>query len=43
LAGEHEVVQRPEQAEREVPVEIGSDGADPRIVREPAAELRVER
>jgi hypothetical protein len=36
-------MQRAEQPEREVPVEIGSDCADPRIVREPAAKLGVER
>jgi hypothetical protein len=36
-------MQRAEQAQRKVPVEIGSDGADPRIDREPATELRIER
>src|SRR5262249_49560781 len=43
LAREHEVVQPAEQAEREVPDEVGSDVADPRVLREPATQCCVER
>jgi hypothetical protein len=43
LLGEYEVVQPTEQAQREVPAEVGCKVADPRIIREPATECCVER
>ncbi len=32
-----------EQAQRDIPGEVGSDVTDPRIVREPATQSRVQR
>jgi hypothetical protein len=43
LVREDEVVQAAEQPERVVPVEVGIEIADPRILREPATQIRVER
>ena len=43
VTGEHEVVQAGEQAERIVPREVRRERADPRINREPATEVCVER
>ncbi len=42
LTGEHEVMERAEQAKRKVPVEVGGDLGNKRVVREAAAEIRVE-
>jgi len=42
LARKHEVVQPTEQPQRKVPGEIGSDVADPRILREPTTYLRIQ-
>jgi hypothetical protein len=41
--GEHEVVEAGEQPQRQVPLEVGSDVADPRVFREPATQPRVQR
>ena len=43
LVAEHEVVQAREQPQRQIPREVGSDVADPRIFRESATQLRVQR
>ena len=43
VTGEHEIVQTAEETQRKVPREIGRDRADPRIFREPATKVGVER
>src|SRR5262249_23496369 len=43
LAREDEVVESAEQTKGEVPRQLGCDVADPRIVREPATEICVQR
>ena len=43
VTGKHEVVEAGEQAQRNVPGELGRNDADPRIISEPATEACVER